>query len=52
MTSLSTVGLGDYYPISDYERMMGSFLLLFGVMIFSYFMGNLQKMMMKIKMLD
>ena len=52
MTSLSTVGLGDYYPISDFERMMGSFLLLFGVMIFSYFMGNLQKMMMKIKMLD
>ena len=52
MTSLSTVGFGDYHPRSDSERVMGSFLLLFGVMIFSYFMGNLQKMMMKIKKLD
>lgn len=52
MTSVSTVGLGDYHPLSDLERIMCSFLILFGVMIFSYFMGNLQKMMMKFKMLD
>ena len=39
MTSLSTVGFGDYYPISDEERLIYSFVLLFGVMLFSIFMG-------------
>ena len=39
-TSLSTVGFGDYYPVSDAERLVGSFVLLFGVAIFSYIMGN------------
>ena len=52
MTSLSTVGFGDFHPISDLERILGSFMLLFGVMIFSYFLGKLKKMMMKIKLLD
>ena len=40
-TSLSTVGFGDYYPISDEERIVGAFMLLFGVAIFSYFMAQL-----------
>ena len=39
-TSLSTVGFGDIYPISDYERLVTAFILLFGVAIFSYVMGN------------
>lgn len=39
-TSLSTVGFGDYYPVSDVERLSGAFVLLFGVAIFSYIMGN------------
>lgn len=39
-TSLSTVGFGDYYPVSDMERLVGAFVLLFGVAIFSYIMGN------------
>ena len=39
MTSLSTVGFGDYYPISDEERIVYSFVLLFGVALFSLFMG-------------
>ena len=30
-TTLSTIGLGDYHPKSDSERLFGSFLLLFGV---------------------
>jgi amino acid permease len=38
-TSLSTVGFGDYEPVSDAERLVGAFVLLFGVAIFSYIMG-------------
>lgn len=41
MTSLSTVGFGDYYPVSNNERLIGSFVLLFGVALFSLFMGQL-----------
>ena len=36
-TTLSTVGFGDYYPVSDIERFCGAFVLLFGVATFSYF---------------
>ena len=39
-TSLSTVGFGDYYPISNQERLFGAAMLLFGVAIFSYCMGK------------
>ena len=38
-TTLSTVGFGDYFPYSEVERLVGAFLLLFGVAIFSLFMG-------------
>ena len=30
-TSLSTVGFGDYYPVSSFEHLSGSVLLLAGV---------------------
>jgi len=39
-TSLSTVGFGDYVPRSNLERAVGAFMLLSGVAIFSYIMGN------------
>lgn len=52
MTSLSTVGFGDYYPISDEERLVYSFVLLFGVMLFSIFMGQLIDMIYNFKLLD
>ena len=39
-TSLTTVGFGDIYPTNDSERLVIAFLLLFGVAIFSYVMGN------------
>ena len=39
-TSLSTVGFGDYTPRGNIERFFGAFMLLFGVAIFSYIMGN------------
>ena len=46
-TTLSTTGLGDYYPVSDIERLVGAFLLLIGVAIFSYIMGELLTMLIK-----
>jgi len=39
-TSLSTVGFGDYTPRSNAERFIGAFMLMFGVALFSYIMGN------------
>lgn len=39
-TSLTTVGFGDYHPKSDFERLLCLFILMFGVAIFSYIMGN------------
>ncbi len=39
-TSLSTVGFGDINPRSNIERLLGAFMLLLGVAIFSVFMGN------------
>ena len=35
LTTLSTVGLGDFYPKSDAEHMLGSLVILFGVALFS-----------------
>jgi hypothetical protein len=34
------VGFGDYAPRGNIERFFGAFMLLFGVAIFSYIMGN------------
>ena len=48
-TTLSTVGFGDYYPHSEYEKLVGSFVLLFGVAIFSLFMGTFIEMIEKYK---
>ena len=38
-TTLSTIGFGDYHPVSDEERIIVVCGLLFGVMIFSFSMG-------------
>lgn len=43
-TSLSTVGLGDFCPRSDIERILVAAMLLFGVAIFSFIMGNFIEM--------
>jgi hypothetical protein len=40
-TTLSTVGFGDYTPRSNTERSIGAFILISGVAMFSYLMGNL-----------
>ena len=50
-TSLSTVGFGDYAPISNLERAIGAFMLLSGVAIFSYIMGNFIEMIDQFKRL-
>ena len=39
-TSLTTVGLGDLRPISATEQLFCAFMLFFGVLIFSYIMGQ------------
>ena len=48
-TSLSTVGLGDYHPKSNSERLLGSFILLFGVAMTSFVMQNFSDMLVKIR---
>ena len=40
LTSLSTVGYGDYVPISNIERIVSIFIIIWGVTFFSYIMGN------------
>ena len=45
MTTLSTVGLGDYHPENDVECVVCCFILILGVMTFSYILGKIQNMM-------
>jgi hypothetical protein len=40
LTTLSTVGYGDYFPISNNERIIAVIIMLGGVAFFSYIMGN------------
>ena len=40
LTTLSTVGYGDYYPVSNMERIVAVVIMLCGVAFFSYIMGN------------
>ena len=51
-TSLSTVGFGDFNPRSDYERVMIAMILMFGVAIFSYVMGNFLEILNKFQKFD
>jgi hypothetical protein len=39
-TTLSTVGFGDFTPRSNVERSIGAFILISGVAMFSFLMGN------------
>lgn len=40
LTTLSTVGYGDYYPCSISEKIVGSIIQIFGVTFFSILMNN------------
>jgi len=40
ITTLSTVGYGDLFPISNYEKIIGIIYMFGGVGFFSWIMGN------------
>jgi len=40
LTTLSTIGFGDFKPISDEERILMIFCFIIGVAIFSISLGN------------
>ena len=48
LTTLSTVGFGDFYPKSDMERILGAFVILFGVALFSIIISEFLDMISKI----
>jgi hypothetical protein len=50
-TTLSTVGFGDFRPWSDVERAICAVILLVGVAIFSYIMGNFIEILISAKSL-
>lgn len=47
LTSLSTVGFGDFHPKTDWERLACSFMLLIGVATFSYAQHHLLEILMQ-----
>jgi len=49
LTTLSTVGFGDYHPRTNAERTMMAFIMVSGVAIFSFFMNLLIEILSKIK---
>ena len=51
-TTLTTVGLGDFHPRSNGERIAGSLIMLFGVSFTSLIMENLSKILKDIKESD
>ena len=40
LTTLSTVGYGDFHPVSNVERILAVLIMLCGVAFFSYIMGS------------
>ena len=52
ITTLSTIGYGDFSPVSIEERIIASFILLFGVSIFSFIMGSLIEILMHYRNLE
>jgi hypothetical protein len=45
LTTFSTVGYGDMFPVSEMEMMIGVLIMLFGVGFFSFIMGSLMEIM-------
>jgi len=52
LTTLSTIGFGDFTPKSTDEKLIIAFVMLFGVVVFSYIMGKLIEIMLNINNLD
>ena len=51
-TTLATIGFGDYYPVSNTERVVFTVVFIGGVSMFSFIMGELQKMLKRIQSLE
>ena len=49
LSTLTTVGYGDYHAVTDWERMIWSSILLFGTAVFSFIMGNFIEILMNFK---
>lgn len=52
VTTISTVGFGDFYPQSDLERLLCALMMLVGVNIFSSMLSEILEMFDKIKSLN
>ena len=52
ITSLTTVGFGDYFPITATEKIIVSLMLIFGVGIFSFIIGNLIEILTSYSKID
>ena len=52
LTTLSTVGYGDLFPISHIERIFAVIVMMLGVAFFSFIMGNVMTIIedQKVKM--
>ena len=48
-TSLSTVGFGDYHPVTNFERILCAIIILFGNAIFGYIIGKFNDMIQEMK---
>lgn len=51
ITTLSTIGYGDYTPVSTSERLIASAILMFGVAVFSFIMGQFIEILINYKSL-
>ena len=52
ITTLASVGYGDFSPQNTQERFIACFILLIGVAVFSFIMGNFIDILMNYKRLD
>jgi len=52
LTTLATVGLGDYFPLSDTERILSIGLFLIGSVVFSLLLGVFIEVLNKFLNLD
>ena len=49
LTTLSTVGYGDFFPVSVAEKIVGSIIQIFGVTFFSILMNGFIEVVVSIK---
>lgn len=52
ITTLSTIGFGDFSPKSTIEKIVGSIVLLFGVVVFGIIMNRLIEILLNFRSVD